>query len=84
MMPWLKLNMEANTGLRGLVQTRTLYWGDPVAKELLNADVILGADIMYASSVHGLLLKTLLALSKEDTVIYLAHDDTRYRITLSA
>jgi len=67
MMPWLKLNMEANTGLRGLVQTRTLYWGDPVAKELLNADVILGADIMYASSVHCLLLKTLLALSKEDT-----------------
>uniref|UniRef100_UPI00398EAD7D EEF1A lysine methyltransferase 3-like n=1 Tax=Pristiophorus japonicus TaxID=55135 RepID=UPI00398EAD7D len=48
-----------------------LSWGKDHMKFPTDYDVILGSDIVYASLAYPLLLKTLLHLSNEPTIIYL-------------
>ena len=76
-MAWLKRNHAANPDA-GAMQCKSLFWGTANARSFQAGpvDLILGADIMYARDVHGLLLETLLELATVDTEILLAHDDS--------
>ena len=65
--------MNENIGLQDAVSVRvaTLDWTQDL-EEFGKFDVILGADIVYIEEVFDDLLRTLLHLSRKDTVVYLS------------
>ncbi|KAI9283214.1 putative methyltransferase-domain-containing protein [Sporodiniella umbellata] len=74
--------MQQNIGLNKLdhlVSANLLNWGEkiPEESELLTADVILASECVYLEVCFIPLIETFLALSKKDTIIYLAYRKRR-------
>ncbi|CAO3699803.1 unnamed protein product [Rhizopus stolonifer] len=78
MMELLIKNIGLNK-LDNVVNAKILNWGEAIPEEfeLLEADVILASDCVYLEVCFIPLIETFLALSKKETLIYLAYNKRR-------
>lgn len=75
-LPLLDRNITANK-LTNTASTAPLTWGHEVALESSTFDVILATDVMYYDDAVKPLVKTLQALSGNDTRIFLSYGRNR-------
>lgn len=76
-LPILRANVHLNTlpaDAQGSLRVQELEWGVDVREAFPRGqfDVILGSDLTYSDSLHGLLIVTLLQLVCEETEVVLA------------